>query len=322
MLQQLGADPLRVGVGLVDLVDGDDQRNLGGLGVRDGFHGLRHDAVIGRHHQHDDIRHLGAAGAHGGEGRVAGGVDEGDLAAERRGHLIGADMLRDAAGFAGDHVGLADGVEQRGLAVVDVAHDGHDRRALLLVVVHIARVEQALFHVRLGHALDGVPEFFGDQLGAVGIDHVGDLVHLPLLHEHLDHVHGPLRHAVGEFLDGDRLGNDHLAGDLFLLLDLAMAGQTLVSAAERCHRAGALVLAGSRGGDRQAATALLFAGSGLGSLEHGRGLGRNAGTADDACAILVLDGRRTGGHGRGRAGVRLRGCRDRAPRPEPDAPYD
>ena len=42
--------------------------------------------------------------------------------------LIGADVLGDAAGLAGDHVGLADGVEQRGLAVVDVAHDGDDRR--------------------------------------------------------------------------------------------------------------------------------------------------------------------------------------------------
>ena len=149
MLQQLGADPLRIGVGLVDLVDGDDQRNVGGLGVRDGLDRLRHDAVIGRHHQHHDIRHLGAAGAHGREGGVAGRIDEGDLAAERRGHLIGADMLRDAAGFARHHVGLADGVEQRGLAVVDVAHDGHDRRTRLQVVVDIAGVRTGLLPRRI-----------------------------------------------------------------------------------------------------------------------------------------------------------------------------
>jgi hypothetical protein len=43
--------------------------------------------------------------------------------------LIGADVLGDAAGFARHDVGLADRVEQRGLAVVDVAHDGDDRRA-------------------------------------------------------------------------------------------------------------------------------------------------------------------------------------------------
>ena len=40
------------------------------------------------------------------------------------------------------------------------------------------RVEQALFDVGFGHALDGVAEFLGDQLGGVGVDHVGDLVHL------------------------------------------------------------------------------------------------------------------------------------------------
>ena len=42
--------------------------------------------------------------------------------------LVGADVLGDAAELAGDHVGLADRVQQLGLAVVDVAHDGHDRR--------------------------------------------------------------------------------------------------------------------------------------------------------------------------------------------------
>ena len=117
----------RIGVGLVHLVDGHDDRNAGRLGVLDGFDGLRHDAVIGRHHQDRDIGRLGAAGTHGGERLVARGVEEGDLLAVLF-DLIGADMLGDAAGFAGDHVGLADGVEQRGLAVVDVAHDGHDRR--------------------------------------------------------------------------------------------------------------------------------------------------------------------------------------------------
>ena len=38
-------------------------------------------------------------------------------------------MLRDAAGLALGHLRFADRVEQRRLAVIDVAHDGHDRRA-------------------------------------------------------------------------------------------------------------------------------------------------------------------------------------------------
>ncbi len=45
----------------------------------DGFNRLGHDAVIGRHHQDDDIGDLGAAGAHRREGGVAGRVEEGDL---------------------------------------------------------------------------------------------------------------------------------------------------------------------------------------------------------------------------------------------------
>ena len=84
VLQQFGAHALRLGVRLVDLVDGDDHRHFRRLGMLDRFDRLRHDAVIGRDHQHDQIGHLGAARAHGGEGRVAGRIDEGDLAVRRR----------------------------------------------------------------------------------------------------------------------------------------------------------------------------------------------------------------------------------------------
>jgi hypothetical protein len=67
--------------GLVDLVDRHHQRHAGRLGVVDGFDGLRHHAVVGRHHQDDDVGGLGAARTHGGERLVARGVEEGDHAA-------------------------------------------------------------------------------------------------------------------------------------------------------------------------------------------------------------------------------------------------
>ena len=118
----------RLASGLSILLTATTIGTFGGAGVVDGLDRLRHDAVVGRDHQHDDVGHLGAAGAHGGERLVAGRVEEGDAPAV---HVdgVGADVLRDAAGLAGGDVGLADGVEQRRLAVVDVAHDRDHRRA-------------------------------------------------------------------------------------------------------------------------------------------------------------------------------------------------
>ena len=91
-------DAVGLRVRLVDLVDRDDDRNLGGFGVVDGFERLRHDAVVGRDHQHHDIGDLGAAGAHAGERFVARRIDEDDLLAVLF-DVIRADVLRDAAGF-------------------------------------------------------------------------------------------------------------------------------------------------------------------------------------------------------------------------------
>ena len=75
-------------VGLVDLVDRDDDRNLRGLRVIDGFKRLRHHAVIGGHHQHDDVRDLRSACTHAGERFVTRRIEEYDLATESRRVLV------------------------------------------------------------------------------------------------------------------------------------------------------------------------------------------------------------------------------------------
>jgi hypothetical protein len=119
--------------------------------VVDRFDRLGHDAVVGRDHQDDDVGDLGAARAHGREGLVTRGVEERDGLAVP-GDLVGADVLGDATGFTGDHVGLSNLVEQQRLAVVDVAHDGHDRRprgrgdeVVLVVFVEELREELRFF---------------------------------------------------------------------------------------------------------------------------------------------------------------------------------
>ena len=145
LLGQLRQHALHVGVLLVDLVDGHDHGHTGRAGVADGLDGLGHHTVVGSHHQHDDVGHLRTTGAHLGERRVTRGVDEGDLLAVLV-HLIRTDVLGDATGFTGHHVGVADLVEQRRLTVVDVTHDGDDRRtrSLGFLVVVVAVVEQRL----------------------------------------------------------------------------------------------------------------------------------------------------------------------------------
>ena len=78
VVRQLLPDLVRVGVRLVDLVDRDHDRHVGGLGVVERLDRLRHHAVVGRDHQDHDVGHLGATGTHGGERLVTRGVEEGD----------------------------------------------------------------------------------------------------------------------------------------------------------------------------------------------------------------------------------------------------
>ena len=80
-------DAIGVGIRLVDLVDRHHQRHTGRLGVVDGFLGLRHHAVVGSHHQNDDVGRLGTTRTHRRKGLVTRGVEEGDHAASafRRG---------------------------------------------------------------------------------------------------------------------------------------------------------------------------------------------------------------------------------------------
>jgi hypothetical protein len=72
VLGHLGAHALGLGAFLVDLVDGHDDRDFGRLGVVDRLLGLGLDAVVGGDHDHGEVGCASAAGAHRGEGLVAG----------------------------------------------------------------------------------------------------------------------------------------------------------------------------------------------------------------------------------------------------------
>ena len=177
VLGHLGAHALGLGALLVDLVDRDDDRHFGRLGVVDRLLGLRLDAVVGGDHDHREVGHARAAGAHRGERLVAGRVEEGDLFAAVA-DLVGADVLGDAAGLAGGDLGLADRVQQRGLAVVDVAHDRDDRRALDQVLLGVLEDRLDLDVVGGVDDLDLLVELVGEHLDRVVGERLRERRHL------------------------------------------------------------------------------------------------------------------------------------------------
>ena len=110
-----------IGGGFVDFVDCEDHGHACSRGMVDGLDRLRHDIVVGGDDDDCKVGHFRSTGTHGGEGLVAGGVEEGDSPSVGELDVVGSDMLGDAACLSRYDVGFTDIVEQRGLAMVDVA---------------------------------------------------------------------------------------------------------------------------------------------------------------------------------------------------------
>ena len=192
----------------------------------DGLHGLGHDGVVGGYDDDDQVGDLGTAGTHGGEGLVTGGVEEGDAAAVGELDVVGSDVLGDAAGLTCDDVGLADVVQQGGLAVVHMTHDGDDGRTLDQVcgIVHL------LLYLVLCvgcDELDLIAELLGHEHQGVGVQALVDGYHQTQVHAGLDDLGDGEIHHDGQLVDSHELGHLeypalhllHLAGLLHLLGD-------------------------------------------------------------------------------------------------------
>ena len=236
---------------------------------------LRHHAVVGGDDQDRDVSHLRTASPHCGERLVPRGVDEGDCPVFPfvvDVHLVGPDVLGDATGLGFDNVGVADSVEQLGLAVVDVAHNGHDRRAsdqaflvFLGLEVDGKGLEQLAVLVLGRDHLEVVAQFLTEQLEGVLVDGLGGRDHLAEVEQHLDQRTGLGVDPLGEI--GERRSarqpdglsvsawDPHSADRgclhvvVFLaLLPLALAAPSRLSAwpAEGASRAAAAPAAGAR----------------------------------------------------------------------------
>ena len=215
VLDELLAHAVGVGVLAVDLGDRDDDRHLGRAGVADRLDRLRHHAVVGGDDEDRDVGRLRAAGSHRGEGLVTRCVDEGDDPAVLL-DLVRTDVLGDPAGLARDDVGLADAVEERRLAVVDVTHHGDDRRRGSRSAVVVVVLAEHRLQLELG-LLAGLDEQdLGAERLADELDHLvgqrlraGD--HLARVEEQPHEVGGVAVQPGRELLDRDAARHDDLA---------------------------------------------------------------------------------------------------------------
>ena len=152
------------------------------------------------------------AGAHQRERFVTGRVEEHHAAVVDL-HVIGPDVLRDAARFALGDAGLPDAVEQRGLAVVNVPHDGDDRgarHAILRVGVHGLDLEQFLFEAAEFHLGAELPR---DHRRGVDVQRRVDGHHDPLVEEFLENILRAEFELLGEILDRHAFGERNRACD-------------------------------------------------------------------------------------------------------------
>ena len=211
----------------------------------DGLLGGRHHRVVGGNDDDGDIRHLRTTGTHGGEGLVARRVEEGHLAAVLQRHAIGTDVLGDTTSLAGDDVGVADVVEQRGLTMIDVAHDRDDRGARHEIVLVVGLLADSLLHLG-ADILRGESELVGHEVDGLGVETLVDGDHDAHRHECGDDFRHRHIHHRGQFRYGHKLRQFQrlalLALGACLLVELLLGSVALLLAVF-----GTLLVLGLRG---------------------------------------------------------------------------
>ena len=174
----------------------------------DRLHGLRHDPIVRGHDQSDEVSDLGSAGTHSSKRLVTGSVEERHAPAI---HLdaIGPDVLGNTALLLVRHMGLTDHIKQGGLAVIDMAHNSHHRRAQRqFFVALLLRVSDLQHRLDVkGHIFHRVVEVCRHQGGGLRIQHLIDRRHDPEPYQFLNHFAGLHPQLMGQITNGYHLGD-------------------------------------------------------------------------------------------------------------------
>ena len=205
-----------IGARFVDLVDGNNDLNIGCLGMVDGFHGLRHDTVVCRYDKDCDIGAVGTAHTHGGKCLMPRGIQECNRTIADPDDR-GTDCLCNTAALTVGYMCMTDSIQKRSLAVIDMAHHADNRRTRFQILRIVLDILQKLFGCsNLYFLLTENIVINGNLLRRLKIDLVVDGEHLALHKQFFDNLCRLNLHLVRQFLQRQRFRNDN-ALDFFCL---------------------------------------------------------------------------------------------------------
>ena len=98
----------------------------------DCFFGLRHHTIIRGHNQDNDIGHSGTTSTHCRKCFVPGSIQECNFLTIKI-DIVSTDMLSNPASFTLSYIGFANCIKQAGFTMINVTHDGDNRRANLKI---------------------------------------------------------------------------------------------------------------------------------------------------------------------------------------------
>ena len=241
MLSQLLFNVIRICARTVDFIDSYNDRYLGSLSMVDSLDGLRHYTVICCYNQNCNVGYLCAAGTHSSESLMARGIQEDNLLALVV-NLVSTDMLGNTAGLAGGNVGFTDSVQQGGFTMVNVAHNGNNRRtrnAFFRRIVNLGNFGRILFWGLLANLY---AEVVADKLCGIEIDILVDGNHYSQHKQSLDYFINLTLNELGKFLYVNRFADFNVGrtNDFYRSLLLLRCG-LLAAAVYRHLMAGAAV---------------------------------------------------------------------------------
>ncbi len=179
MLQQRRFDLHRIRTRQVNFINSDHNRHFRSLRMADSFHCLRHNTVIGSHHQNNDIGYFSTTGTHFGKCHVSRGINESNFIAVRRENLISTDVLGNTAGLTRHNISFAQSIQQRGLTVVNVSHNRHNRCTRQQLIRGIFCPFNRIFDITVSHAFELMPQFLNHNLCRIGINRLVNGSHNP-----------------------------------------------------------------------------------------------------------------------------------------------